>query len=128
MRLFLVQLLALALLVAFFTSVHELAGPRAASTSGPCSIDTSSPGSTAGWPEPLTYEDVRENERRRCDLRKFPYCHALPIPFFRPLDEDYFDVWPEFGCERDLVPDDYPEGSAARPAPSSCVRRRRWRR
>lgn len=119
MRLFLFQLLTLALLVVFFVSVHELARPsipdcaqlcRAASTSAPCAIDTSSPGSDPGYPEPLTYEDVRANERRRCSLRKFPYCHALPIPFFRPLDEDYFDVWPELGCARDLVPDDYPEG------------------
>lgn len=90
MRLFLVQLLALALLVAFFVSVHELGAPRAG-----CREDLCRAASTS--------------------TLRHPYCHALPIPFFRPLDEDYFDVWPEFGCARDLVPDDYPEGICGRP-------------
>jgi hypothetical protein len=71
-----------------------------------CAIDTRAPDDL-----PLDYDTVSEDEHYLCNRRKFPYCHALPVPFFRPLDESYFDVWPKFGCVRDLIFDDYPEGT-----------------
>lgn len=71
----------LLVLTFFFVALHELSGPE-------CDTDPCAAAS-----------------------KVHRYCHALPLPFFRQLDDDYFDVWPKFGCARDLVPDDYPEGT-----------------
>lgn len=94
----LAALALLALLTLFFTSIHEVTEPAVADCKSQPVLCA-----RAGKVRCSTYT------QRLCDPRKFPYCHALPIPFYRSLDDDYFDVWPRFGCERDLVPDDYPE-------------------
>lgn len=54
--------------------------------------------------EPVDYDTIAEDMAQRCNRRFFPYCHQLPIPFYRALDDDYFDARERFGCERDLVP------------------------
>lgn len=75
----LAALALLALLAIFFTSVHELSMP-----------------------------DYKTEPVRTRASKSHPYCHVLPLPFFRQLDDDYFDVWPEFGCAHDLVPERLP--------------------